>query len=129
MRVGALEAELLNILWAHPEPMTAAEVHREVSRTRELAYTTVSTSLQRMAGKGLVHQDRSERAHRFDAVLRREDMIRNLAEEAMGLIGTPPGALVGFLGQLDPHMRSQLRSALDAIDDNTRREGDGRGSH
>src|SRR2546423_13554762 len=57
---GKLEAEVLAVLWAAPEPLTPAQVHAGLDGS--LAYNTVHTILTRLCDKGLVrrtiHQER-----------------------------------------------------------------------
>jgi predicted transcriptional regulator len=60
---GWLEHEVLATLWAATEPMTPAMVQAGLSR--ELAYTTVMTVLQRLHAKGLVRRWRSGRAYAY----------------------------------------------------------------
>lgn len=103
---------MLRELWDLDRPATAAELHRALSREREIAYTTVSTSLQRMAKKDLVTQDRVGKAHHFAAAAEREEVLSGLISEALGLVGTAPGVLTRFVGQLDPEVEDELRSTL-----------------
>jgi predicted transcriptional regulator len=60
---GWLETEVLATLWVATEPMTPAMV--QASLSRELAYTTVMTVLQRLHAKGLVRRWRSGRAYAY----------------------------------------------------------------
>jgi predicted transcriptional regulator len=62
------ELALLRVLWSRKEPMTVREVHAELSRTKDTAYTTVLKMLTIMAEKGLVRRDESERSHTYVAV-------------------------------------------------------------
>ncbi|MFE5587777.1 BlaI/MecI/CopY family transcriptional regulator [Kitasatospora sp. NPDC056531] len=48
---GALEAEVMGVLWAEGQPMTAAQVH-EALGDPGLVYKTVLTVLGRLYGKG-----------------------------------------------------------------------------
>lgn len=59
------ELAILRVLWAHRAPMTVREVHAELSRGKDTAYTTVLKMLTIMADKGLVRRDESERSHTY----------------------------------------------------------------
>ena len=59
------ELAILRVLWSRREPMTVREVHEQLSRTKDTAYTTVLKMLTIMAEKGLVHRDESERSHTY----------------------------------------------------------------
>lgn len=62
------ELALLRVLWSRKEPMTVREVHAELSRSKDTAYTTVLKMLTIMSEKGLVRRDESERSHTYVAV-------------------------------------------------------------
>ena len=52
---GALERDVLRVLWESDEPAGAADVRRRIAG-RTPAYTTVATILERLVTKGLVHR-------------------------------------------------------------------------
>ncbi|MET7959736.1 BlaI/MecI/CopY family transcriptional regulator [Micromonospora zamorensis] len=58
---GALESEVMGILWARDEPLTATEVQTTIGA--DLAYNTVQTILTRLHDKGLVLRERAGRGH------------------------------------------------------------------
>ncbi|MGH9363526.1 MAG: BlaI/MecI/CopY family transcriptional regulator, partial [Thermoanaerobaculia bacterium] len=60
------ELAILRVLWRRG-PSTVREVHEELSRVREVAYTTILRFLQIMTGKGLVTRDERERTHVYRA--------------------------------------------------------------
>ena len=62
------ELAILHVLWARKAAMTVREVHAELSKTKDTAYTTVLKMLTIMAEKGLVRRDESERSHTYLAV-------------------------------------------------------------
>ncbi len=59
------ELAILRVLWAMGGPATVREVHDELLRGKDTAYTTVLKMLTIMADKKLVRRDESERSHRF----------------------------------------------------------------
>ena len=62
------ELALLRVLWSRKAPMTVREVHAQLSRDKDTAYTTVLKMLTIMADKGLVRRDESERSHTYLAM-------------------------------------------------------------
>jgi len=62
------ELAILRVLWSRKAPMTVREVHAELSRGKDTAYTTVLKMLTIMADKGLVRRDDSERSHTYLAL-------------------------------------------------------------
>jgi predicted transcriptional regulator len=62
------ELAILRVLWARETPATVREVHEELLRNKETAYTTVLKMLTIMNDKKLVRRDESERSHRYSAL-------------------------------------------------------------
>ena len=60
------ELEILKVLWRRGAG-TVREVYEELSRAKEMGYTTVLKFMQIMAEKGLVVRDETERAHVYTA--------------------------------------------------------------
>lgn len=61
------ELAILRVLWSRKQPMTVRDVHAELSKAKDTAYTTVLKMLTIMADKGLVRRDDSERSHTYAA--------------------------------------------------------------
>ncbi len=59
------ELAILQILWKLNAPATVREVHEELLRSKDTAYTTVLKMLTIMSDKKLVRRDDSERSHRY----------------------------------------------------------------
>ncbi len=59
------ELAILRVLWSRRAPTTVREVHEQLCRTKDTAYTTVLKMLTIMADKGLVRRDESERSHTY----------------------------------------------------------------
>lgn len=68
------EANLMEILWDNG-PSTVAEVKTALSD--ELAYTTVLTVLRKLEDKGYVTHEEEGRAHRYSALVARDDAQRS----------------------------------------------------
>jgi len=49
--LGESELELLQLVWEEG-PATVAEIHQHILKTRQIAYTTVMSSLRKLADKG-----------------------------------------------------------------------------
>ena len=59
------ELAILQVLWNLNAPATVREVHDELLRSKETAYTTVLKMLTIMSEKKLVRRDETERSHRY----------------------------------------------------------------
>jgi len=62
------ELAILRALWAIGSPATVRQVHEELLRGKDTAYTTVLKMLTIMTEKALVQRDDSERSHRYTAL-------------------------------------------------------------
>ncbi|MEV6597791.1 BlaI/MecI/CopY family transcriptional regulator [Actinoplanes sp. NPDC051346] len=113
MALGDLEREVMQQLWDAGEPLTVRQVHERLSRSRDLAYTTVMTVLDRLAKKGVVLQQKADRAYRYAPAQSREEMTAALMLDALSAApdGVRDAALAHFVGRIDP---SALTAAIEA---------------
>lgn len=81
------ELGILQVLWQHG-PSTVREVHEELSKTREMGYTTVLKLMQIMAEKGLLEREEQNRAHVYRPSRSQEsakrDLVGDLMDKAFG---------------------------------------------
>ena len=124
MALGDLEREVMTQLWTAGEPLTVRQVHERVSRDRELAYTTVMTVLDRLAKKGVVTQQRADRAYRYAPAQTREEMTAAVMLDALSASPDQDAALAYFVGQLPP---AALAAAIEAAE--LTRGGEPRSNH
>ncbi|NNG96788.1 BlaI/MecI/CopY family transcriptional regulator [Gordonia araii] len=116
--LGDLERAVMDTLWDSSAPQTVRQVHESLNRSRNLAYTTVMTVLQRLAKKGLVTQIRDDRAHKYQAAHHREDLVASLMVDVLDSADAPgsrEAALVSFVGQVGADEAAALRAALDDL--------------
>ena len=55
--LGPLEVEIMNIIWTGRRPYTVRQVHQQILTQRDLAYTTVQTTMVRLTEKGILSQE------------------------------------------------------------------------
>ena len=96
-------------------PVTIRAVHRDLSTSRELAYTTVAPSIHRLVGKGVVERHDSAVAHEFSPKVSRGAFFEELLAEALDVLDSPTAAMAGFVGQLDRRSRLALTEALERV--------------
>lgn len=115
---GTLERSVLDVLWRASAPLTVREVQEglEASGTRDLAYTTVMTVLDRLGTKTMVTRERDGRAFRYSAALSREESTAELLNATLDSSGDRTAALLHFARTVDPAEAAALRAALDEID-------------
>ncbi|MCM0676726.1 BlaI/MecI/CopY family transcriptional regulator [Micromonospora phytophila] len=114
-RLGDLERAVMDVLWDVVPGTSDGVTVREVADAldgRELAYTTVMTVLDRLAGKGMVQREREGRAWRYRAAASREAHIAQLMLDALDLGGSRDAALVRFARSVTGTEADVLRAAL-----------------
>ncbi|ONI77524.1 transcriptional regulator [Kribbella sp. ALI-6-A] len=114
--LGELERVVMEQLWAADAALTVREVHERLSLTRELAYTTVMTVLDRLAKKKLTERERDGKAWRYRAAAPRADLAADLMRDALDQAGDRREALVRFVGQVSTEEAALLREALSRLE-------------
>ena len=89
--LGKLEAEVMQALWQR-SGQTVSDVEEQLRRKREIARTTVLTTLDRMYHKGYLTRKKQGKAFVYSPKYTREDFERELAQEVLG-------ALIGGIGE------------------------------
>lgn len=74
--LGPLETDVMETVWKLGDT-TVRDVHEALSLRRDLAYTTVMTTMSRLASKGLLTRDTSGLAHRYRAAVSRDEYARS----------------------------------------------------
>lgn len=77
------ELVILRVLWSRNAPTTVREVHEQLTRTKDTAYTTVLKMLTIMTSKGLVRRDDSERSHTYLPVYAEQVVQTSLLNDLM----------------------------------------------
>jgi predicted transcriptional regulator len=103
-------------LWAAQGALTVREVHERLVGTRELAYTTVMTVLDRLAKKHLTERERDGKAWRYRSAAPREELAADLMRDALERAGDRREALVRFVGQVTDEEAALLRDALNRLE-------------
>ncbi|MEH1014130.1 BlaI/MecI/CopY family transcriptional regulator [Micromonospora sp. CPCC 206060] len=114
-RLGDLERAVMDVLWDRNPGAAGGVTVREVADAldgRELAYTTVMTVLDRLAGKGMVQREREGRAWSYRPTATREAYIAQLMLDALDLGGSRDAALVRFARSVSGTEAEVLRAAL-----------------
>lgn len=111
------ELAILRVLWTRG-PSTVREVHAELSKERELGYTTVLKLMQIMAEKGLVDRDESARTHVYRPLQEEAPtqafLVRDLLARAFG--GRAPALVQRALEAeaTSPEQLDEIQRMLDA---------------
>lgn len=120
---GALESEVLGVLWAADGPLTPAQVQQALtdSGISALAYTTVATILIRLLEKNQVRREAAGRSHAYsptrDAAQFAAERLRDVLDDVVNAGVDQTSVLQHFLAGMDdadPTVR-QLRRQLQEL--------------
>lgn len=80
--LGPLEQEVMEVMWRTGDS-TVRDVHGELAQARTIAYTTVMTTMSRLASKGLLKRDTAGLAHRYRPAVSRERYARSAVSDVL----------------------------------------------
>lgn len=114
--LGPLEAEVMWLVWQQGQA-TVKQIHRLLSRRRELAYTTVMTTMARLATKGFLRRIRQGMAYLYRPTMTRAEFDRWVLRSVLsGLLETfdreAVEYLVEYLSRERPEHLEYLRRVL-----------------
>jgi predicted transcriptional regulator len=120
---GELEAVIMDRIWSHePEPpITVREVFNELSTERDIAYTTVMSTMDNLHTKGWLARERDGKAYRYWPTLSREEHSARLMRDALDGGGRPELVLHHFVEQIGVEESARLRDALRRLAKRTKR--------
>ena len=117
LSLGPLELEVMNVIWANGTS-SVRDVAKRIRR--ELAYTTVMTTLDRLYKKNVLSREMSDRAFLYSASFTREEWERRRAGEMVAGFLTGSAAsqhvllscLVDAVGSHDAMLLDELESKI-----------------
>ena len=122
--LGPLEAEIMDVVWDSDE-VTVRDVHQNLSADRTIAYTTVMTTLGRLADKGLLRRIEDQPAHHYTAVVSRDQYARSTVKSVVDwLLGHfPDPAVAYFIDRVEKEDEEVVDRLRQAIDERRRGQG------
>ncbi|ULE34935.1 BlaI/MecI/CopY family transcriptional regulator [Mycobacterium sp. IDR2000157661] len=111
---GELEAVIMDRIWDREATgsTTVRDVFDELSVERDIAYTTVMSTMDNLHGKGWLARERDGKAYRYWPTLSREEHSARLMREALEGGGRPDLVLSHFVEQMNAEESAGLRAAL-----------------
>ena len=107
---GALEHDIMAVLWAADEPMQPGEIQSRLGI--KLAYTSVATVLGRLHTKGLVRRTEAGRAFAYEACIDESQLAVRRIGEVLSSASDKAQVLAGFVGSLSKKDIKALRAML-----------------
>src|SRR5262245_13504118 len=80
---GSLEAQVMPIMWRE-ERTTVKQVYHEIVKQRDIAYTTVMTTMRRLAEKGVLRGERNGLADTYWPALSRQEYAQLAVKQIIG---------------------------------------------
>jgi predicted transcriptional regulator len=124
LSLGPLEAEILEIVW-NLKVATVKHVHEQILQDpdRELAYTSVTTVLQRLTSKGWLKCSKKGKAFSWQPLLSREQAqaIRSYEQLNGFLAVSNPDVVAAFADSLDIASLEQIEAIASRLN-NIRRQ-------
>ncbi len=76
------ELEVLQVLWEKGK-VSVRTVNRELSKNREVVYTTTLKMMQVMTEKGFLRRDTTKRTHLYEAAISEEEVQETLLDKLL----------------------------------------------
>jgi predicted transcriptional regulator len=113
--LGPLEGDIMEVVWAEG-PATVSAVHKALRKNKDIAYTTVMTTMSRLAKKNLLHQDRSAASYVYSAALSKAEFEKYVVAGVIRALLNDYGnafveCFVDMVGDLSPTSRERLLKA------------------
>ena len=118
--LGPLETEVMEAVWDLGDT-TVRDIHEQLAARRDIAYTTVMTTMARLASKGLLTRDTSGLAHRYRAGISREEYARSTVTSVVDwLVDSFPEPAMSYFVEVvgdggNPAAMDALRQQIDRL--------------
>lgn len=114
--LGPLEQDVMDVTWRLGDA-TVRDVHAALVEDRKIAYTTVMTTMTRLASKGLLERDTSALAHVYRAAVSRDSYLRGTLDRVLSwALERYPEPAASYLAEVvddvDAPTLDQLRQAV-----------------
>ena len=117
LALGPLELSVMEVVW-QAGTCNVRDVVQQLDR--ELAYTTIMTTMDRLYKKGLLDRTKCERAFIYSARIAKNDWERQRTDDLLAgfLAGTQPSremlisCLVDAVGEHDPDLLDKLEAKI-----------------
>ena len=122
LRLHDLEAAVMDVVWSRKLARFAvSDVVAVLEKQREIAYTTVMTTLVRLHRKGLLEREREGKRYLYSTKLSREAFLESTAREVLDRAVGGRGALA-MLSEKVSHASASELDELEVLIRSRRRE-------
>ena len=105
-------------VWSFPDEVSVSDIHAALPQTNAVAYTTVKTTMERLADKGILSRTRTGKAYAYKAVVSQADLERRIVTGTLDhLVAQFPDAVASFFVRADDNISdAQLALLREAIE-------------
>lgn len=116
--LGPLETDIMQIIW-QDERSTVKKVHRKLSQQREIAYTTVMTTMSCLAEKGVLRRHREGLAYVYTPAISELDFVTMVVQQVLdGLLDdystTAIDYMIDYLARRNPKELRRIQQTIQA---------------
>ncbi|HWJ28678.1 MAG TPA: BlaI/MecI/CopY family transcriptional regulator [Flavisolibacter sp.] len=117
------ELEILQILW-DKNLATVREVHEELTKTKDVGYTSTLKLMQIMHDKGLVNRDESMRTHIYQAAVNKEKTQKHLLNKMIDSLfgGSSTQLVLQALGGGEQKVSAEELAQIQTLIDNLKKQ-------
>ncbi|WAL49878.1 BlaI/MecI/CopY family transcriptional regulator [Rhodococcus pyridinivorans] len=108
-RLGGLEAEVMNELWATDEPLSVHDLVDRLSARKQFAYTTILTVVTHLHEKGWVTREKKSRAYFYSPSRSREEATSQALRALLDSSTDPSAVLLHFAKTVSDHEYDALQ--------------------
>ncbi|MBF6289961.1 BlaI/MecI/CopY family transcriptional regulator [Nocardia farcinica] len=109
---GELESVVMDTVWSAAEAVSVRQVREVIAAEREIAYTTVMTTMDNLHRKGWLDRERHGKAYLYWPTLTREQYSAGQMRAALHAGGRAEEVLARFIETMTPAQSQRLREAL-----------------
>ena len=109
---GDLETVIMHMVWDRQGPVTVRELFDNLRQEREIAYTTVMSTMDNLHRKGWLARAKDGKAYRYTATASREEYSARLMREALADGGDTEAVLGHFVAQMGGPESEALRAVV-----------------
>ncbi len=115
--LGPLEHDVMEIVWSKGE-VTVRDVYKALKKIRPIAYTTVMTTMSRLAEKGILRRVEDQPAHHYFPLVTREQYasstVKSVVDWLVNHFRDP--AVAYFIDKVEEEDQAVIDSLREAIE-------------
>lgn len=112
---GELETVVMDVMWSGTEPLSVRNVHDVLKNERQIAYTTVMSTMDNLFRKGWLLREKVGLAYHYQPLMSREEHSAKLMRTVFESGGDSELILNFFFDQIGDNDSNKLRTAFQRL--------------